>query len=52
MSYGNGNLDIGGAYDPLDLDGAYGEAQEDLRLESDEPVGKKRRVMAKVDVDR
>lgn len=43
----------GVAFDPLDMDGAYGEAQEALGLaEEDQPAGKKRRVMAKVDVDR
>lgn len=39
-------------YDPLDLSAAYGEADEARGLEDDEPSGKKRRVMAKVDVER
>ena len=38
-------------YDPLDLSAAFGE--DGIRGDADdEPAGKKRRVMAKVDVDR
>ena len=39
-------------YDPLDLSAAYGEADEARGMGEDEPPGKKRRVMAKVDIDR
>lgn len=38
------------AYDPLDLSAAFEEGERGQ--EGDEPQGKKRRVMAKVDIER
>ena len=44
-------MDIG--YDPLDLSAAFAEqAREGAAGEDDEQGGKKRRVMAKVDIER
>jgi len=38
------------AYDPLDLSAAFEEGER--AQEGEEPQGKKRRVMAKVDIER
>ena len=44
---------LGIGYDPLDLSAAFAEqAQEGAAGEDDEQGGKKRRVMAKVDIER
>ena len=39
-------------YDPLDLSAAFGEDGVRGDAGDDEPLGKKRRIMAKIDVDR